>query len=160
MGQTKIQWADKHIIRFWSHIEKTPICWIWHGAIARKYGLFRIGKKNIKAHRLSWLFHRGDIPDNMCVLHHCDNPLCVNPGHLFIGSVAENNQDKKSKGRQTNFPGETNPMARLNPELIAKIKAEYIPRIITQHFLSEKYGVSRQTITAIFTGQNWRHLNG
>lgn len=81
-------------------------CWIWTGARnPAGYGNIRGFKsETMKAHRLSWIMHRGDIPKGMNVCHHCDNPPCVNPDHLFIGTFQDNTADCKSKGRLRSGP--------------------------------------------------------
>lgn len=64
------------------------------------YGVIGEGDKKVHlTHRLSWVYHNGEIPDGLCVLHHCDNPRCVNPKHLFLGTRADNNKDMLNKGR-------------------------------------------------------------
>ena len=89
--------------RFWNKVMKiveTDECWEW---IAFKnkdgYGLFGYNGKNQKAHRVSWQLHNGPIPDGLCVLHKCDNPSCVNPNHLFLGTNADNIKDRVNKNR-------------------------------------------------------------
>jgi hypothetical protein len=87
--------------RFWQYVVETEGCWLWTGTINKAgYGQItpRKGHKAL-AHRLSWMMLRGDIPPGMCVLHHCDNPPCVNPEHLFIGTAKDNMQDMYRKGR-------------------------------------------------------------
>lgn len=90
--------------RFWKKVLKTEGCWLWLGAPTTVgYGLIWANRRNWFAHRLSWQFHCGPIPEGdgyhgMCVLHHCDTPLCVRPDHLFLG--ADNNADMMMKGRQ------------------------------------------------------------
>lgn len=74
-------------------------CWIWTGARQRAYGKIRVFYRDVRAHRFSWEMHKGPIPEGMDVLHHCDNPLCVNPNHLFIGSQRDNMDDMNRKGR-------------------------------------------------------------
>lgn len=90
--------------RFWTKVRKTESCWIWVGSKSRK-GYGRIGTEKFAsaklAHRVSWEIHRGEIPTGALVLHHCDNPSCVRPDHLFLGSGADNNADMARKGRGT-----------------------------------------------------------
>ena len=87
--------------RFWTKVTvRTPDeCWEWQANLGRGYGMFWFGKVPVVAHRLSWMMLRGDIPENMLVLHKCDNRKCVNPNHLFIGTSSDNALDKVRKGR-------------------------------------------------------------
>lgn len=100
--------------RFWPKVRKTDTCWEWIRCKSPKgYGWFRfnlkrrsVGKKTkttIRAHRLSWLLNCGDIPEGLFVLHRCDNPACVRPDHLFLGTIKDNYDDAVSKGRR--IPG-------------------------------------------------------
>ncbi len=75
-------------------------CWLWLGSVTQSgYGNAWTNGKNMRAHRLSWMIHNGDIPKEMCVLHRCDTPACINPGHLFLGTQLENIKDRDAKGR-------------------------------------------------------------
>lgn len=89
--------------RFWKFVNKKndDECWEWKGSVTKSRGYGQIGFDNtIKgAHRVSWEIHYGEIPDEMCICHHCDNSKCVNPFHLFIGTRSDNMQDMLHKGR-------------------------------------------------------------
>lgn len=86
--------------RFWQRVEKTDGCWRWTGPLhAFGYGLIWRGGNNVGAHRISWEIHVGPIPDGLFVLHRCDNPPCVRPDHLFLGTQADNIHDMVAKGR-------------------------------------------------------------
>ena len=82
-------------------------CWNWNGYRNKTgYGFTRIGgrgSKGILAHRLSWVLHHGEIPEGLHVLHKCDNPSCVNPNHLFLGTNLDNIKDRTAKGRSSHW---------------------------------------------------------
>jgi len=80
----------------------TTACHQWAACTIKGYGRFGVGAKMIRSHRVSYEIHRGPIPDGLCVLHECDNPTCVNPQHLFVGTHQDNADDKMAKGRHTN----------------------------------------------------------
>jgi hypothetical protein len=110
--------------RFWSKIIKTDGCWLWTGANYKGYGKFAINKKEkIWAHRMSWLLNCGPIPDGLCICHHCDTPSCVNPSHLFIGTIGDNNRDAFDKGRNKPWGGNRN--CKLTDDNIRFILSSY-----------------------------------
>jgi hypothetical protein len=130
-------------------------CWEWTGKRMKfGYGWSFDGKKRQAAHRLSWLLHHGPIPGGLCVLHRCDNPPCVNPGHLFLGTKAENNWDKIAKGRARNAAGEAVSTHKLTADQVTCIIQD--PR--KNREISDLYGVSVSTISAIKAGRNWKWL--
>lgn len=99
-----MQLNQKEKIRFWDNVVKTPNCWYWVGCKnSNGYGNIRINYKIYLTHRLSYFIYFGDIPENMCVCHTCDNPSCVNPAHLWVGSRSENTRDMIKKGRQGSY---------------------------------------------------------
>lgn len=89
-------------VRFWRKVDKSGECWIWTGARAPPpwdYGKFRLDGRAVDAHRVSWEFSYGPIPDGLWVLHRCDVPGCVRPEHLFLGTAQDNSRDMMRKGR-------------------------------------------------------------
>lgn len=152
--------------RFWARVNKTDSCWLWVGGKVfgrshEGYGVITshvVGakQKNIMAHRFSWEFHNGKIPEGMLVCHKCDNPSCVNPEHLFIGTVQDNNIDKLNKGRHRwgHMKGTEHGMSKLNDEKVRAIRSDSrFDRII-----AKEYGVSRVTINDIKNRKIWQHV--
>ena len=100
--------ADPPDVRFWNKVDKSAgegSCWNWIAYKKRDgYGWFGVHRKElILAHRYSWVLSHGAIPAGMNVLHKCDNPACVNPNHLWLGTLADNNKDMCRKGRYVGF---------------------------------------------------------
>src|SRR5258707_545503 len=85
--------------RFWRHVQKSDNCWEWTNSLARGYGAFYDGTRQVVASRFSWELHNGPITDGLWVLHRCDNRKCVRPDHLFLGTAEDNTQDSIAKGR-------------------------------------------------------------
>jgi hypothetical protein len=89
--------------RFWNKVDKSDDCWLWTASkLKQGYGRFNFNGKLILAHRMSWILTNGEIPNEMCALHSCDNPSCVNPSHLRLGTKKDNSQDKIQRGRDHN----------------------------------------------------------
>lgn len=148
-------------IRFFEKINKTETCWIWIGCKDPK-GYGRIGTggragKDVFAHRLSYVFHKGEIPQGMLVCHKCDNPACVNPDHLFIGTQFDNMRDCVRKGRLKPFRpiGELAHNTKLSWKDVKEIRASPQRGWGYRIPLAKKYGVSTQIISRIIKNETW-----
>lgn len=143
--------------RFWDKVQKTDNCWNWIASKVKDgYGFFRLpGYKSMRAHRFSWEFHNGTIPKGICVLHKCDNPACVNPAHLFLGTDADNVKDMMNKGRGKYNPnpakGENHHNSKLTDKQVLEIRA--IGNSINQYVLARHYGVRQPQISRILNNK-------
>ena len=154
--------------RFWSKVDKTGDCWIWTGTkTLAGYGRKIINHKAFYTHRLVWELVNGKIPDGMEICHRCDNPSCVRPNHLFLGTQADNTHDAINKKRLNNS-GENNGRAKLTLAQVREIKEVYVhsPRgqaiqgkENSQASLASLYNVTRYAIRAIVNGKTWRKEN-
>lgn len=147
---------------FWNRVNKSGGCWEWTRAKTLGYG--RIGyRANGKAvarlaHRLSWEFANGPIPDGMCVLHKCDNPSCVRPDHLFLGTKKDNTRDMMSKGRNGCGHGENTKQARLTAAQVRELRRRYVRGIVRACDLAKEFGVHTATVNRVVANQSWKHL--
>jgi len=147
---------DKYRLRFSRRWVKQGDCHVWSGARnPGGYGSMWLNGHRVSAHRLAWMFERGPIPDGMCVLHHCDNPSCVNVEHLFLGTQADNARDRNAKGRNADTSGTKNGNSRLSWSQVIEIRRLYREDGVSQALLADKYNVSFQHISRIVLGENW-----
>lgn len=147
--------------RFFKYVKKTKGCWIWTGTKNRLgYGQMTTYNKGVRrgiaSHRFSWEHHNSQIPKGSLVLHKCDNPPCVNPAHLFLGSHQDNVDDKRNKGRMP--IGEKCWNAILTEKKVRKIKLLYDGKYGCQVKLANLFGVSRGVIQGVIYGHNWKHI--
>lgn len=143
--------------RFMRFVQKSETCWLWTGAKCNSFGHGRFD--NSSAHRASWKLFRGPIPFGLHVLHRCDNPPCVNPNHLFVGTARDNILDCIAKGRRRNNApkGENHSDAILTESQVLEIR-KLRALGFNNPQLAEKYGVSRENISAIATRRTWKHI--
>lgn len=178
---------EDHLARFWAKVDKSGDCWIWTASRDRAgYGKFSVRHQtHEKAHR--WIYKTlvGPIAPGLVVCHSCDNPPCVNPAHLFLGTHKDNMQDAVQKGRQARgdrtgsrlYPerrargdthgmrkhpearlyGARNPRARLTDEQVRAIRKAFADGAVQRH-LAFEYGVSPATINRVVHGESWTHL--
>lgn len=176
--------------RFWGKVEKSTDpdgCWEWTaGRFSKGYGAFSIKGRNQKANRVAWQLVHGTIPEGLCVLHKCDNPGCVRPDHLFLGTNLDNSKDCSQKGRRPRgdraWPrlhperlargkqngahthpekrprGERQGLAKLVASQVVEIRSLYGMGSMSQRELAESYGVHQYTIWAIVNRKTWKHI--
>lgn len=141
--------------RFWNKVKRgsSNICWEWTGAkTPGGYGVISptpIGKGPCLAHRVSWFLKYGVDPGKNCVCHRCDNPGCVNPAHLFLGSRRDNAVDCTKKGRRKSV---------LTEERVKDLRMLYATGRYTMVELAEFYGIAQPTVSVIIAGKSWKRL--
>jgi DNA-binding XRE family transcriptional regulator len=147
--------------RFWARAHPDPNtgCWHWSGSLrdyrfGREYPIFMVDRKTVSVHRWSYEHFNGPIPEGMFVLHSCDNPLCVSPDHLRVGTHDDNMGDKVKRQRQVR--GE-----RVHTNVLTEDEVRVIRAVtdMSQQELADLYDVARTTISAIQRGVNWKHLS-
>lgn len=104
VGTTIPELSESDVARFWPKVNvgSDDECWEWTAATWGGYGQFGKSGRSYRSHRVAWVIDRGPIPPGLVVCHHCDNPPCCNPAHLFLGTIGDNNADRDAKGRHWN----------------------------------------------------------
>lgn len=146
-------------------------CWNFTGSRNNQgYGWFSINGKAMGAHRASWILFRGEIPEGQIVCHKCDNPQCVNPDHLFVGTNQDNRIDCENKGRSNRVCGEESPWAKLTSMDVlvarklffstpnARRSGSKIGKENLLKLLSNALGVSTKTLRDAINGKQWKHV--
>lgn len=158
-----IELSLKHLGYFLSKIggcQENSQCWSWMGAISSNgYGKFSCYVRGsfycASAHRLAYQYLVGDIPFGMYVLHKCDNPGCVNPEHLFIGTPLDNMRDKVAKGRQQR--GSTHPNSKLTEEQVVDIRTR-VACGENRKEIAKSYAIAKSTVDCISCRVSWKHV--
>lgn len=161
--------------RFLSHVSKDAEsgCWHWGSTIKRDgYGQFWLQGASHRAHRVSWVLFRGEIPQGKWVLHHCDTPRCVNPDHLWLGDNSENQIDCARKGR-TNLQRHPEQSRFNDPSVIRRGSGSHMAKIteaqafmirelwksgMTERMIGVAYGLRQTTVNLIRRGVTWKHV--
>ena len=154
--------------KFWKKVEKSDGCWLWLG---RKQGKGYGKQGDQYAHRLAWELAYGTIPKGLFVCHHCDNPSCVRPDHLFLGTADDNQQDMVRKGRSPRGDrsgarkhpermrkGESISWHKLTADNVRSIRKERAEKGTTYAAMAEHYGVHPMTVSQIFKGKAWKSV--
>lgn len=158
--------AQRASDRFWSRVSKgaSDSCWPWTGwKDVDGYGAIKLRHQGqglmARAPRVSYVLHYGEIPVGQIVRHKCDNPSCVNPAHLELGTTADNMADKVKRGRLPDQRGERNPANRLTDQRVREIIAVLAePDPPPQHRIAAMFGVSPMTVSLIRQGKIWTHI--
>ena len=147
----------RFLARFWAKVHKTDSCWLWTGCRPHGYGHISLPntRRVATASRVSWMISHGAIPDRLHVLHNCpdgDNPACVNPDHLYLGTHAQNCADAVRKGQSPS--GTRNARAVLTEDVVRQIRNRPRKRGDITKWARE-FGMSRSGMWAVVSGENW-----
>ena len=151
------RWGNVHA-HFWNYVDVSQEpdgCWMWLGPRMGRYGSL----KKVRAHRLSYEYFNGTEPGDLCVCHHCDEPYCVNPNHLFLGTQQDNIADMDRKGRRVPLccVGEKNPRARLTEKRASDIRFALENGITCSDF-ARWSGIARGTLEHIYYRRSWAYV--
>lgn len=150
--------------RLKANMEVNPVsgCWEWQGTTRNGYGRLTIGsrvdntRRSESAHRVAYKVWKGDIPDGYEVCHKCDNPSCINPDHLFVGTRLDNIADRERKGRNVVKVGEEQGKSKLTKKIVKDTRWEHAYKGTSFQKLADKYGVSKKTMYNAIKGITWK----
>lgn len=159
---SEVKFTQKQIARFWRKVDKTSNpngCWLWTGCrIQDGYGRGSIKSRLFLAHRMAYHIQFGPIPEHLKCLHRCDNPPCVNPEHLWIGTDQDNSIDRELKGRHGNIKGERHGRAKMSETDVLAARESYDYGQASIAKLARRYKTSESAMFSIVKRLNWTHL--
>lgn len=139
-------------------INKITGCWEWNGFVNKGgYGRITIKQKKYLSHRVSYEQYVGEISKGLLVCHKCDNRICINPVHLFLGTHKDNGKDKANKSRSSSFKGSKNHFSKLNENDVLKIRELYKKGLSTKE-IKNHYNVGSVCINSIIRRDTWKHI--
>lgn len=153
--------------KIYKRIEIRPNgCWEWQGSVSAQYGYARVGEKTYRVNRLSWMLaNNREVREGYCICHTCDNPICINPKHLWEGTRSENMRDMGRKGRNSlqRYPelqkyGEDSHLAKLKASDVQKIRALVASGEHTQKEIGKIYGICQQHVSDLIRRRRWAHV--
>ena len=165
--------TSQDIARFWSYIKRGPPskCWPWAGSGTKRYGSIKLQRRHYRSHRVAWRLAYGPIPRGMCVCHHCDNGMCCNPAHLWLGTQADNMRDMRRKGRGATGSrngawlhperiarGERAGLAKLTAKDVQDIRRRRAAGGCTLAQLARSFNVDLSNIGHIVARRTWAHV--
>ena len=164
-------YTETEVQRFWTKVQRGEGCWEWTASRTKfGYGILgirRIARSPRKAHRMSWEIAHGPIPGNFHVLHRCDNPPCVRPDHLYLGTNADNVRDRMERNpvihnwtTDRTRLGSAHPRAKVTEEQVLEMRRRYTPQSQTDgsSALAREFGLAQASVWAIISRQSWTHI--